>query len=320
MKPVVLGLDTSCYTTSSAIADEQGRIIAFARKLLPVEQGERGLRQSDALFVHTKQLPQIMDELFRDFDRNEYYIAAVCASATPRDEEGSYMPVFLSGLCAAQCLSDALGVPLYRTSHQRGHIEAGLISNRRPDGDFCALHLSGGTTELLACGEHIRIIGGSKDLHAGQLLDRVGVSMGYRFPAGAEVEKLAMNYEGTTQAVIPVSMEKGDLYCHLSGAENQAMKLLQNTSQEQVSAELFDFLARTIARMAAAAYREYGLRELLIVGGVSSSLLLREWILKRIQKTNIPMNILFGEKQYSADNAAGVARIGMRQWQKEAKA
>jgi hypothetical protein len=55
-----VGIDTSNYTTSVAIADEQGRIVANLKAPLPVKAGERGLRQSDAVFAHVKNLPELM--------------------------------------------------------------------------------------------------------------------------------------------------------------------------------------------------------------------------------------------------------------------
>ena len=170
---VTLGFDTSCYTTSAAAVDEHGAVIAAERMLLPVREGQRGLRQSEAVFAHVRQMPQVMDALRRRLAGVQ--VVAVCASARPRDGEDSYMPVFTVGLGHASVLASTLGAPLYETSHQQGHIAAGLIGNAAPEGPFVALHLSGGTTELLDCREgRLELLGGSEDLHAGQLVDRVG--------------------------------------------------------------------------------------------------------------------------------------------------
>ena len=62
MKRVVVGLDTSCYTTSAAAVTAEGNVIASCRKLLPVPQGQRGLRQSEAVFTHVRQLPGLIEE------------------------------------------------------------------------------------------------------------------------------------------------------------------------------------------------------------------------------------------------------------------
>ena len=195
-----MGLDTSCYTTSLALAHE-GRLILQKRRLLKVEKGERGLQQSAGVFQHVKNLPDLMEMLCEEARRVE--IEAVCASDRPRPHEQSYMPVFLAGVGLARSLAAARGVPLYLTSHQQGHVRAAMVDAGLPEGEpFLAVHLSGGTTELLKVeGLNIDLLGGSRDLHAGQFVDRAGVRMGLGFPAGPELERLAR--KGKAQSVLP---------------------------------------------------------------------------------------------------------------------
>ena len=93
--PEFLGVDTSNYTTSAAVYDSAENRVFQAKNLLPVKEGELGLRQSDAVFHHTKQLPEMIETLFGEnsISRPE----AVAASVRPRNLEGSYMPCFLCG-------------------------------------------------------------------------------------------------------------------------------------------------------------------------------------------------------------------------------
>ena len=313
--PVTLGFDTSCYTTSIAAVDTTGNVVVSARKLLPVAHGNRGLRQSEAVFAHVKQISEVAHEAGEALKAAGESVVAVCASQAPRDDEASYMPVFTVGLSHAQVLAQTLHVPLYLTSHQRGHIAAGQIGNPPMDKRFIALHLSGGTTELMDCdGGALRLIGGSLDLHAGQLVDRVGVSMGLGFPAGAELEKLAMR--GQAASALPVSMDGDGLHCHLSGAEAQAARMLNagNKPNEDIAAEVFDLLARTVARMLQKGAYLTGARQALVVGGVASSTLLRQMIEARLLKLRSPLQVLYGQPRFSADNAAGVASIGMQRY------
>ena len=314
---VTLGFDTSCYTTSAAAVNEQGDVVAFSRMLLPVKQGERGLRQSEAVFAHVRQMPLVMSGLKEQLEGQQAEVVAVCASAAPRDEEDSYMPVFTVGLGHAKVLADVLGVPLYETSHQQGHVAAGLIGNKQPEEPFVALHLSGGTTELLACeNSRLTLLGGCADLHAGQVVDRVGVAMGLPFPAGPHLEKLAMSYEGAVESLLPVSMEKEGLTCHLSGVETRAQQWIKEgkMSHEQIAAEVFDVLARTVARLLTGACQKANAKQALVVGGVASSTLLREQLKRRLAKQRRNIEVLFGQPQFSADNAAGVAAIGIKKY------
>ena len=309
MTRVVIGLDTSCYTTSAAAVTVEGQVIASCRKLLPVKEGERGLRQSEAVFIHVRQLPGRLEELAQAIRGMK--IAAVCVSSRPRDEEESYMPVFHVGDAQGRCIAAMLGVPCFASTHQRGHIAAARVDSGVEDGDLLAVHLSGGTTELLCLqGEKLTLMGGTLDLHAGQVVDRAGVALGLPFPAGPHLEKLAL--AGHSQARLPVSMEGGDLYCHLSGAETQLQRWIASGAllREDIAREVYDLLARTVARSVCAGAKQTGVGQVLMAGGVASSPLFRDMVTERVRKRDRALKVYFGRPEYSGDNAVGAALIG----------
>ena len=306
---VVVGLDTSCYTTSAAAVTLTGEVVASCRRFLPVAEGQRGLRQSEAVFIHVRQLPEQLEALSRAIDGME--IAAVCASARPRDGEESYMPVFQVGDAQARGLAAMLGVPSFSSSHQRGHIAAAKLDSGIQPGDLLALHLSGGTTELLSMrGDDLTLLGGSLDLHAGQLVDRVGVALKLPFPAGPRLEELARR--GRSEARLPVSMTEGDLACHLSGAETQLQRWIAagTLPPEDVAREVYDLLARTVARLVLGGVRATGVTQALLAGGVASSALFRELVTRRVRQKDRRVRLCFGRPEYSGDNAVGAALIG----------
>ncbi|NLD58493.1 MAG: O-sialoglycoprotein endopeptidase [Clostridiales bacterium] len=310
MTETALGIDTSCYTTSVALAGAEG-IAVHRRKLLEVEGGARGLRQSDALFQHVNRLPELLEEMLSE--AGDISIRAVCASARPRDVEGSYMPVFLAGLSFARSIAAALRVPKYETSHQQGHVRAALVGSGLADEEFLAAHLSGGTTEMLRVrpGLHIGRLAGSSDLHAGQFVDRVGVRMGLPFPAGPALEKLARL--GEARSAMPLAHRDGDV--SFSGAEAEAMRMLDAGARpEDVAAEVFSYLVRAVARLISDAYRRTRLASALISGGVASSGLLRELLPARLSRLDCPVNIHWGAPELSGDNACGVALIGWEEF------
>ena len=309
MTDVVIGLDTSCYTTSAAAVTTDGRVLASCRKLLPVAAGERGLRQSEAVFIHVRQLPEVLEELGRCL--GDARIVAVCASARPRDEESSYMPVFHVGDAQARGLAALLGVPCFASTHQRGHIAAAMVDSGAQPGDLLALHLSGGTTELLSLkGDALTLMGGTLDLHAGQLVDRTGVALGLPFPAGPHLEKLAR--QGRAEARLPASLADHDLHCHFSGAEAQIQRWIAQKAlpHEDIAMEVYDLLARTVARMLAAGAKRTGIRQALVAGGVASSALFRELLTRRVGQRDKHLRVHFGKPEYSGDNAVGAALIG----------
>ena len=313
MRQVVVGLDTSCYTTSAAAVTADGQVVASCRKLLPVKLGERGLRQSEGVFIHVRQLPDRLEAL-REFIRGDE-IVAVCASARPRDEEESYMPVFQVGDAQARGLAAMLGVPYFSSTHQRGHVAAAMVDSGIAPGDLLAVHLSGGTTELLCLRDDVlTLLGGTLDLHAGQVVDRVGVALGLPFPAGPHLEELSLR--GHAAARLPVSMAEGGLRCHLSGAESQAQRWIASgtLSAEDTAMEVYDLLARTVARLILAGAAKTGIRQVLIAGGVASSALFRRLVTERIRKSDRGLSVCFGKPEYSGDNAVGAALIGARKY------
>lgn len=313
MSQVVIGLDTSCYTTSVAAVTVEGQVLASCRKLLPVKEGERGLRQSEAVFIHVRQLPERLEEL-GEYTRG-HEIVAVCASRQPRDEEESYMPVFQVGDAQARGLAAMLGVPCFASTHQRGHVAAAMVDSGVAEGDLLAVHLSGGTTELLSLrGDELTLLGGTLDLHAGQFVDRVGVALGMPFPAGPHLEKLAV--QGRSEAKLPANMADRDLHCHFSGAETQVQRWIKQDAmpREDIAREVYDLLARTVSRMILAGSRDTGIRQVLIAGGVASSQLFRQLVTERIHKNDKTFRVCFGRPEYSGDNAVGAALIGAKKY------
>lgn len=313
MIEAVLGFDSSCYTTSAAVVSTDGNVIASRRKLLPVAQGERGLRQSDAVFHHVKQYQELMEYIRDDIDGCR--IAAVCASSRPRNADESYMPVFQVGDTLGRGTAAVLGVPFFETDHQRGHVSAAALgSGIDADKPFLAVHLSGGTTELLLVDDkEIEKIGGTLDLNAGQLVDRTGVALGLPFPSGPHLEKLASGRRA--QAMLPVSIEQGTK-CHLSGAENQIKRWIENGTMDAgtIAAEVYDLLGRTIARIVASGSDKTGIKQILIAGGVASSIRFRAEVTERVKRLRNGPALYFGRPEYSGDNAVGVALEGVRHY------
>ncbi len=322
---VVVGIDTSNYTTSAAAVTEDGEMLLNHKLPLKVREGERGLRQSDAVFAHVKNLPKTAEALGNFIRENGLTVKAVGYSSRPRNVEGSYMPCFLAGESAAAFAAQSLGVPLYQTSHQTGHVMAAAYSAYgnsvdrleeliQPGSEFIAFHVSGGTTDVLLCRGaqddilQIEQIGGSHDINGGQAVDRAGVMMGLSFPCGAEMDALALGY---TEKVEKSKLSVDGLYCNLSGLENKSAGLYDKTGDKAaVSAYVLDFLARTLAQITENALEIYKNHTVIYAGGVMSSKYVRKYLGKYG---------LFAEGQYSSDNAAGVALTALEMYRRENK-
>lgn len=302
MRPLYLGLDTSNYKTSAGLYSPADGSFRACGRLLEVPLGSLGLRQSDALFQHVKQISARVREVCGGLDGE---IRAIGFSARPRDLEDSYMPCFLAGQCAAECMGAALGVPVYDFSHQQGHLAAAALSVGRLDllgAPLLAWHLSGGTTELLLAEpseERIlraSILGGSSDISAGQVIDRVGVDLEMPFPAGPYVEQAALRSD--TEDVFPVRVQ-GCTFS-FSGVQNQYQaRIRAGASKEDVCRFVLRTVARTILKATQNARREHPL-PVLISGGVSACTLVQEVFAKE-------KDVWFAQKGLGGDNAVGVA-------------
>ncbi|MFT3950893.1 MAG: peptidase M22 [Oscillospiraceae bacterium] len=316
-KHMVLGIDTSNYTTSCAMLDTNSMMLVQKKQLLPVAEGAKGIRQSDAVFHHVRQLPALLDALFAEAGDAP---CAVGVSVKPTAAEGSYMPCFLAGECAAAAAAGAAGIPLETTTHQTGHILAALLSCGKLDlirrtGGFYAFHVSGGTTDAVLCEPdaetvlRITPLAKSLDLKAGQAVDRVGLTLGLRFPCGAALEQLAAQSD-TVFKIKPV-LRGGD--CSLSGLENRCARMLADgVPNADVAKYCLDFLTETISAMTAFLIGTHGAKPVVFAGGVMSDRLIQNKLAERFSAQ-------FAEPALSCDNAAGVAvyaalKRGLLKW------
>jgi len=310
---VFIGIDTSNYTTSFAVCNMDGKILENHKILLPVKEGERGLRQSDAVFAHNRNFLKIAEQIKKT--AHNYEVIAVGYSAFPRDCEGSYMPCFIAGEAIAEFIASLYNLKKYSFSHQAGHIMAAMYSSKAPaDKDFVAFHVSGGTTEILYVKPkndklNITQIGGTNDLNAGQAIDRIGVKMGLGFPCGPKIEELAAN----NALNIPKTRISVKGYeCNLSGLENQASKLYDETlNKELTSAFVLDYISRVLEKITLNIRESYENIGIVYAGGVMSN---------KIIQTNLGKafdNVYFSTYEFSSDNAAGIALLARNKFLNE---
>lgn len=308
-----LGIDTSNYTTSIAVTDLNGHVHFDKRILLNVKPGEIGLRQSDAFYQHVMNLPGIF------FDLNDMWLSeieGIAVSEKPRQVEGSYMPVFNSGVQFASVIAKSLGKPLHRVSHQDGHIMAALnLDEPSKLKKSLNLHISGGTTEIFLgcwnnedCLFNTEILGGTLDLSIGQLVDRIGVYMGYGFPSGAAMtEDVTKWLEGQIIKPIALGLKQTKGQFNLSGIENKLKKLVdQNVNdKELISYSLFVSLGRLLADALNALIKETQVDHVILAGGVMSNPWLREAIENNVKE----VALIFTPRDYCTDNAIGVSKL-----------
>lgn len=288
-----LGIDTSCYTTSAAVYDSSGEPAGEERIVLSVKEGNRGLSQSQMVFQHTRNLPVILQKLSPLLQD----IKGIGVSSFPRRRADSYMPAFLVGKGAAFSLAAALHVPVYEFSHQENHALAAISKHPSLWGKpFYMMHMSGGTMDVLSAlwqGECMEIttLMDSKDITAGQLIDRVGVALGLHFPCGKELEKLALSGHHTYH--IPRSAVKGAF--SFSGPETKV--------QRDIAEGVLEHIGKALDKELSACPLEK--RPFIAVGGVMANKYLRSRVEEILGRKGI--KVYFADVETSSDNATGNA-------------
>ena len=322
---VYLGIDTSCYTTSLFFMDKEGQAAAETRRILKVKPGGCGLQQSEMLYQHTRNLPELMEEAARDgrsrtgaqFHRTGH------RRIRPSPPAGRLLYAGVPGRAGLCPVAGSLyGIPLWQISHQENHLEAALWSANGPDADrFLFLHASGGTTDLLLAEKEnaayrLTEIGGSLDLHAGQFVDRVGVALGLGFPAGPALEQLAEQH--TEIPEIPVSVHKTKV--SLSGPCTWVLRAIEKAKPEteespiaaaNLAAGVQWGLAETFVRMIRNGAAEHHVKHVILAGGVCANRWIRNHIVEKLAKRGI--RVWMPDNRYSGDNASGCAAYAQRQ-------
>lgn len=311
-KHLFVGLDTSNYTTSLAVLDQNGNRLLDRRIPLRVKAGERGLRQQEAVFQHIRNLSALVDEMEEDMGN----IHTVISSVKPRMLKDSYMPVFEVSKNVGTFLAGMTGSKWMATSHQRGHLRVALEGIEKKDLRFVAFHVSGGTTEMLSGtfdGEKLTEfpLGGTSDISAGQLIDRIGVRMGFPFPAGKTMDEQLMDsrmksYEKTY--AFKGSFKEGVM--NLSGLENHlTARLEKGDPVDHVAYATFRNIAETLEKAAIYYAEKTKVNHILMTGGVSANRFIRSHMSDVLTREGL--EIVFCKREDCTDNAVGVALIGL---------
>jgi len=312
-KNYILGIDTSAYTTSIAIVSEDGDVILNSRQMLDVDENQIGLRQQSAVFKHLHNLPK----LFLGNERFDYSkIKKVAVSYAPRRVKNSYMPVFTVGKNVGKIVAEILGAEYLEYSHQENHLSCAIIDlYQRYDykkNEVLAIHISGGTLEIMISkkaefGFYTNLVGGTKDITFGQLIDRIGVYCGYKFPCGPDLEKAVMNgnvdFEMAEKICPNIS---GEERINLSGIENFYKKLIDEKiyRNEIIYASMFIYISKCIVKMISHVEKKKIFKQIIISGGVSANNIIRNE-LKDIYMAKY--DLIFPSNELSSDNALGNA-------------
>ncbi|MEB3752776.1 tRNA (adenosine(37)-N6)-threonylcarbamoyltransferase complex transferase subunit TsaD [Acinetobacter sp. MD2(2019)] len=306
---IVLGLETSCDETGLALYDsEQGILgqVLYSQIQLHAEYG--GVVPELASRDHVRKLIPLINELLQHSGVTKQQIDAIAYTRGP-----GLMGALMTGALFGRTLAFALNKPAIGVHHMEGHMLAPLLSKTPPEFPFVALLVSGGHTQLMAAygiGQY-ELLGESIDDAAGEAFDKVAKMMGLPYPGGPNIAKLAL--QGDMNAFeFPRPMLHQGLDFSFSGLKTavsvQLKKLNGENRDADIAASFQEAIVDTLVKKSVKALKQTGLKRLVIAGGVSANLRLRESLEHKLAK--IKAEVFYAEPALCTDNGAMIAFAG----------
>ena len=315
----ILGIETSCDETGVAIYDEKQGLIAnqlYSQIALHADYG--GVVPELASRDHIRKTAPLIQAALKEAGLTAAEIDGIAYTAGP-----GLVGALLVGATIARSLAYAWNVPAIGVHHMEAHLLAPMLekqAEKRPHFPFIALLVSGGHTQLVrvdAVGQY-QLLGESIDDAAGEAFDKTAKLLGLDYPGGAALARLAE--QGTPQRfVFPRPMtDRPGLDFSFSGLKtfaansiNQAIKE-EGELSEQTKADIahaFQLaVVETLAIKCKRALKETGLKRLVIAGGVSANLQLRQSLTKMMEQ--LKGEVFYPQPQFCTDNGAMIAYAG----------
>ncbi|MDQ8996524.1 tRNA (adenosine(37)-N6)-threonylcarbamoyltransferase complex transferase subunit TsaD [Acinetobacter soli] len=306
---IVLGLETSCDETGLALYDsERGLLgqVLYSQIKLHAEYG--GVVPELASRDHVRKMIPLLDQLLNDSQIKKSQIDAVAYTRGP-----GLMGALMTGALFGRSLAFALNKPGIGVHHMEGHMLAPLLSATPPEFPFVALLVSGGHTQLMAAYDigKYELLGESIDDAAGEAFDKVAKMMGLPYPGGPNIAKLAL--QGNPEAFeFPRPMLHQGLDFSFSGLKTAVSVQLKKLGEEQrdadIAASFQEAIVDTLVKKSVKALKQTDLKRLVIAGGVSANVRLRERLEHSLAK--IKAQVYYAEPALCTDNGAMIAFAG----------
>jgi N6-L-threonylcarbamoyladenine synthase len=348
---IILGIETSCDETAASILEVKNERVTLLSNVISsqitLHAQWGGVVPNLAAREHLKNIMPVIETALKKSHKKPSDLDLIAATNGP-----GLIPALLIGTTTAKTLSYLWRVPLIGIHHIEGHIYANFIgdkissiskkqiSNFKKNSDniqklkstvinfpILALVVSGGHTQLVLMEKHLsyEVIGETVDDAVGEAFDKVARILGLGYPGGPAVAKLADTCaeERKFQITLPRPMLKSNnlnfsfsglktavLYATKKNPENlKDQNYISEMCQEFQSAIIDVLIAKTIR-----AAQKYNPKTILLAGGVSANVALREKLGQEVKK-NLKNTVCFvPELAYSLDNATMIAMAGYYRW------
>ena len=300
----ILGIETSCDETAAAVV-EDGVSILSNKIASQVEIHARygGIVPEVASRQHVLSIIPIVEQAMSEAGVNWGDLAGIAVTFGP-GLAGS----LLVGVNVAKAIALARGLPITGVNHLEGHIYANWLNYRRVDFPSVCLIVSGGHSDLVLMrghGDYV-LLGRTRDDAAGEAFDKAARILGLGYPGGPAIEQAARS--GTNCLNLPRAWLAGTYDFSFSGVKTALLRLAEVgkiSSQSDAAASFQEAVVEVLVTKTVTVAKEYRVKHILLVGGVASNRLLRQWLVK-----DSPIPVLVPEPVLCTDNAAMIAACG----------
>ncbi|WP_226086398.1 tRNA (adenosine(37)-N6)-threonylcarbamoyltransferase complex transferase subunit TsaD [Mesobacillus sp. S13] len=318
---LIMGIETSCDETAVAIV-KNGREILANVVASQIESHKRfgGVVPEIASRHHVEQITLVLEEALAQAKVDVKDLDAIAVTEGP-----GLVGALLIGVNAAKALAFANGIPLVGVHHIAGHIYANRLIAEM-NFPLLSLVVSGGHTELVYMKEHghFEVIGETRDDAAGEAYDKVARTLHLPYPGGPHIDRLA--HEGKATIDLPRAwLEEGSYDFSFSGLKSAVINVVHNAQQrgeeiapEDLAASFQESVIDVLVTKTQRAVKEYGVKQVLLAGGVAANKGLREKLSTEFVDSDV--EIVIPPLSLCTDNAAMIAAAGSVMYEKGQRA
>ncbi|HCY38875.1 MAG TPA: tRNA (adenosine(37)-N6)-threonylcarbamoyltransferase complex transferase subunit TsaD [Neisseriales bacterium] len=311
----ILGIESSCDETGIAIYDsERGLLADTLYSQIELHRQYGGVVPELASRDHLRKIIPLIDECLQQAKTSLSDIDAIAYTAGP-----GLNGALLVGASVANALGFANNLPVIPIHHLEGHLLSPLLAANKPQAPFVALLASGGHSQLIAVHEigNYELLGDTLDDAAGEAFDKTAKMLGLPYPGGKFIAELALN--GQEKYPLPRPMlHSGDLAMSFSGLKTAVLTLISKLEQQQIQIEgqvladiaksIEEAITDVLVKKSLAALKQSGIKRLVVSGGVSANLTLRQKLDSLTQKHNF--EVFYPPLELCTDNGAMIALAG----------
>jgi len=305
----ILGIETSCDETAAAVVEDGVKILSNQiASQVEIHARYGGIVPEVASRQHILAIIPILKQAMAEAKATWRDLAGIAVTVGP-GLAGS----LLVGVNVAKAIALAHGLPITGVNHLEGHIYAGWLVDRSIDFPSLCLIVSGGHSDLVLMrghGDYV-VLGRTRDDASGEAFDKAARILGLGYPGGPAVEQAAKH--GIASLKLPRAWLRGTNDFSFSGVKTALLRLVEAgkvASKADAAASFQAAVVDVLVIKAVAVAKEYRAKQILLVGGVASNMLLRQ----RLAESS-PIPVLVPEPVLCTDNAAMIAACGYYRFQ-----